>query len=266
MSSAQSAALFTVSIDLESDPLRPSTKQVHSLAAAADRLAKLLNRYRIAATWGVADPAMSAASDALLAANAGHELAILGDPTWVGPEAGRSRFGKELARRVSHARAAGIDIATLMLRGTELSDHLDLLVKHQIAVVRGSYRRQTTGWLSRPVLQAPAVVRYGIWDVPASLRLPTEGRWTLAGSAARNGRRMIDQAIAAQKVFHLEVDAQSLADSGPLVERQLEHILAHAAQRSTQGALAVGTLSDTAAQLTGDRSNAPARSILHPAA
>ena len=266
MSCVLPSAIFTLSIDLELDPLRPGRNQPRSLEAITDHLVGLLTRYQVPATWAVADPAISAATEVLLAANAGHEIAILGDPTWVGHEAGRMRFGRELARRVLHGRAAGIPISTLALRGTELADHLDLIIKQDISVVRGDFHELTVGWFAKPVVQAPAALRFGLWDVPASLRLPGDSRWKLGGGGRRRARSGIDRAIADCGVFHIQVDALSLADRGPAAEHMLEHILRHAAVRQREGVLEIATLATAARRLTGERSSAPARSILHSAA
>lgn len=260
------SAILTLSIDLELDPMRPGRDQPRSLEAITDHLLRLLGRYQVPATWAVADPAMSAATELLLAADAGHEIAVLGDATWVGHEAGRMRFGRELARRVSHGRAAGLSISTLALRGAELSDHLDLVVKQDISVVRGDYHDLASGWFSRPVIQQPAALRFGLWEVPASMCLPGNSRWKIGGGGRRRGRKSIDQAIADRGVFHVQINALNLADRGSMAEHALEQILRHATLRQREGAIEIATLANVARRLTGERITAPARSILHPAA
>ena len=72
-----------------------------SLETVTAELAERLARYNLPASWAVADPAVSAATERLLHAGAAHEIAILGDRSWVGREAGRARFARELARRVT---------------------------------------------------------------------------------------------------------------------------------------------------------------------
>ena len=259
-------AVFTLSIDLELDPMRPGQDQPRSLEAMTDHLVRLLSHYQMSATWAVADPAISAATETLLAAEASHEIAILGDPTWVGREAGRMRFGRELARRVTRGRAAGIAISTLALRGAEEAEHLDLLVKHEICVVRGGSRELPRGWFAPPVLKAPAPLRFGLYDVPASMRLPGQSRWKLGGGGRRRARRCIDHAIATRSAFHIQLDALSLAERAPLAEHALDQILRHVALRQREGTLQIATLATLAGKLAGDRTKTPTRSILQPAA
>jgi hypothetical protein len=265
MSCVLPSAVFSVSVDLELDPMRSSREQPKSLETTTRRLLKLLDQYHLPATWAVADPAVSAATETLLASETGHEVAVLGEPTWVGSEAGRMRFGRELARRVAHGRAAGLNISTLALRGTELTDHLDLLVKHGISVLRGEYREMSTRWFSQPVCQAPAALRFGLWDIPASYRLPGDSRWKLGGGGRRRGRKGIDAAIADRSVFHLQVDALEFTERGHMAEHALECVLKHAALRKRENAIEFETLSGVARKLAGERTSVPARSILHAA-
>lgn len=266
MSIALPSALFAVSIDLELDPMRPERDQTRSLDTAATNLMRLLARHRVPATWAVADPAISAATDQLLSDDLGHEIAVLGDPTWVGKEAGRMRFGRELARRVSHARAAGIPISTLALRGTELVDHLDLVVKQEISIVRADYRDLSTGWFSRPIAQLPAALRFGLWEIPPSMQMPVEKGMRFWSSNRRRARKGIDRAIQEQAVFHLQIDALKFAERGESAERSLDQILRHASSRATENAIEIAPLRVVAQRLVGERTAAPARSILNPAA
>lgn len=266
MSIALPSALFAVSIDLELDPMRHERNQSHSLDAAAKSLVRVLSRYRTPATWAVADPAISAATDQLLADELGHEIAVLGDRTWVGKEAGRMRFGRELARRVGHARAAGIPLTTLALRGIELVDHLDLVVKQEISVVCSDYRDLSTGWFARPIVQAPAALRFGLWEVPPTMQLPADRGFSLWYSDRRRSRKAIDRAIQERGIHHLRIDALSFAERGDSAERTLDQILRYATTRAAAGALEIVPLRVVAQRLAGERTSTPARSILTPAA
>src|ERR1700678_731444 len=87
MSIALSRGILTVSIDLELDPLHCRPRQQLSLDRVGTQLLELLARYRIPATWAVADPAVSAATEKLSASGQGHEIAVLGDQAWVGSDA-----------------------------------------------------------------------------------------------------------------------------------------------------------------------------------
>ena len=75
--------LFMVSVDLDADIDNPAQANARTLHDAADQLVTLFDRHQIPATWAVADPAHSAATDLVRQSRIGHEIAILGDRAWV---------------------------------------------------------------------------------------------------------------------------------------------------------------------------------------
>lgn len=267
MSFVLSTGTLAVSIDLELDPFRRYANQQQSLEAAGSRLLGILARHRIAATWGVADPAVSAATERLTATSEKHEIAVLGDHTWVGHEAGRSRFAKELHRRVLRGRSAQLPITSLLLRDATLDEHLDLAIKHGITAVRGPYYHEPRGrWFSRPAAPQPHALKFGLWEIAPAQRLPGESRVWPGGGGWLAARAGIERAIAQRSVFHLLIDALDFDQCGSGADRTFDKIVRHAARRQKQGLLAIMTLSALAARISGVRQATPARSILRPAA
>ncbi len=266
MSVVLSSGILAISIDAELDVERRGLDQQGSLERVTAELADLLAKYRAPATWAVADPAVSAATDRLTQTSVAHEIAILGDRSWVGREAGRSRFARELTRRVTRGRTAGIALSTLLLRDTELDDHLDLVIKQGLsAVVQAGPAAERSWFSSRPAaLLLP--LRFGLWSFPTHATLP--GRRVLLrlrGTASRI-RRTIDRAVANREVCHLSINGLAIAVQGPSALRTIERVLRHADKRRQQGQLCLSTLATASARLTGGRQSAPARSILRPAA
>ena len=102
----------------------------------------------------------------------------MGDRYWIGKTAGRTRFARELARRVSQARTAGIEAVTLVPRVAPVAEHIDLVVKHGIrAVVEttddADARRETT--------TGPRALHYGVWEFSTTERLPLRSSWLPGG-------------------------------------------------------------------------------------
>ena len=172
--------------------------------------------HRLPITWAVSDPAYSAATSRILRSDVDHELAILGDANWLGPTAGRTRFARELARRVSQARGAGIHVKTLVPRVASVERHIDLVVKQQITAISGV---DTIPVPSRQT-SLPRAIHYGVWELPTSGCMPVEaGRFTpVAWSHWRTWRR-IRRAIVAAATYHLMIDATALAEAGPSAVR-----------------------------------------------
>lgn len=264
-------ATLIVTVDLETADVEPGSnhttlEQARRLDETTDWLIRTFGRLGIAATWAVADPAHSAATERLLAAELGHELAVLGDSSWAGREAGRGRFARELARRVLGSRAAGIPVTSLVPRDIELGDHLDLLVKHGVTAVRGPVQSRV---LRRKPAQ-PRTLHFGLWEMPGSVRLPDRGTWLAGAGLAGMGsgitaRRGIRRSAHYRHVFHLVVDAWRLAAGSQRDRRVLERTLTVARQVQERHALQLSTLSDVAARLSHVPRVVPARSILRSA-
>lgn len=260
MSARLPKGILNIAIELELDPNDVGLSQQRSLGEVTGRLLNLLAKYEIPATCAVADPAVSAATDRITGMQAGHEVAILGDSSWAGREAGRSRFSRELARRAVRGRTAGLSISTLVCQGVELDADADLALKHGIVAVRHAQ----TGKANRPF--QPHTLRFGLWSFPLSHRLPGTSRWLPGGGGGYRARGGIDRAITERGLYQLSIDAAALAAHGYTAQRAIERVLQHAEKRRRQGVLEIATIGDTAAYLSRQNQSRPSHSILRPAA
>src|SRR4051812_45889318 len=147
---------FLLTIQLDSVDTGRSIERHHGIADVAKRLIALADSQRLPVTWAVSDPAHSAATSLIMRSAVEHELAILGDENWVGPTAGRTRFARELIRRLTQARSTGLEITSLVPRVASVDTHIDLVVKQHITAVAGvelaSARQHST---------APRALHYG---------------------------------------------------------------------------------------------------------
>ena len=261
MSTCPTHGTLTLSIDLEHDHVQVDLAEQRALDAIASELVDLLTRHQLPATWAVADPAVSAARARVNVMRGGHELALLGDASWVGREAGRSRFARELARRVARARSEGLQVSTLALRTALPQEHCDLAIKEGIVATRQPVAD------SRPSRRLqPQSLRFGLWGFTVSMALPATSRWLPGGGGTRAARYEIDRAIADRGLAHLAIDAPRLAERGAAALRVIERVLAHAARRREHGLLEVATLGTVAGRLARENHGQPSRSILRPAA
>jgi hypothetical protein len=254
-------AALAVTVDLELDLDQQARTDGHRLEAVAGRLVELCDEYRIPATWGVADPALSAATDSIVTRHLPHEIAVLGDPAWVGIGAGRTRFARELSRRVEGARTSGLPVSTLMLRNVELTENFDLLAKHQISAVRSAVGRRGPTRIVQP-----QTLRFGVLLVTPSIELPGRSRWFPGGGGRFSACRAIRQSIGGASVAQLVIDGPRLAEVGEAGLKVVQGVLRFAAEQRERGALSIDTLGSLAAKLTQPREASPARSILRSAA
>src|SRR5436853_3167817 len=107
-------AHLNVTVQLDPPAEGCKVERHQELANVTRQLVATMDSERIPATWAVSDPAHSAATSLIRKSPIEHEFAILGDANWVGPTAGRTRFARELVRRLTQARAAGLDVTTLV--------------------------------------------------------------------------------------------------------------------------------------------------------
>jgi hypothetical protein len=252
----ESRGRLVTSIDLELLTRAGSLEHQRQLDHVAGRLLDALDRLQLPATIAVADPLHSAATDAILASPVGHELAVLGDATWVGRGAGRERFARELDRRCHGAKAAGLRVSSLVLRQAELGENFDLLARHAITAIRAPS-------LASAPLRQPHLLRLGTWQMPVTLALPCKPRWYQ--SVPSIVRKLLKHAAQAGEVVHLAIDAGQLAEHEPHKIVEIERILALAAQLRDSGHLEVRTLQSLAKALDPPHELAPLHSILRAA-
>jgi len=203
---------------------------------------------------------LSAATDSILAANCGHEIAVLGDQAWLGPGCGRDRLARELSRRFTVPRKAGIPVSTLALRNVEHVADLDLLLKHGVTAVCAIPVDDPS--FARKPQQPP--LRFGLWQPPDARRLPPQTTWW--SPIGWLIRREIKRAIRHRSLLHLRFDAPRLINAPHRALDLVASILRFAAVKRDAGQLAIQTIGQLAAQSLSSRAAQPSRSILQSAA
>jgi hypothetical protein len=226
------------------------------LAAVTEKLFELFNRHHQPATWAVGDPAHSAVAGILAESKTKHALALLGDRYWIGRTAGRTRFARELARRVSQARAAGIETVTLVPRVASVTEHIDLVVKHDIHAVVAAAGTPATA------VSGARSVHYGVWEFGVRARLPQ--RRHLLSSDWRL-RRAVQKGAREAGTVHLVIDASAIEEVGRSATNSVERLLRRAETLQERGLVRVETLSEAAARLSDRPAAKPQRSILRAA-
>jgi hypothetical protein len=249
---------FLLTIQLDSVDSGRSIERHHGVADVAKRLIALADTQRLPVTWAVSDPAHSAATSLIMRSAIEHELAILGDANWVGPTAGRTRFARELARRLAQARSTGLEITSLVPHVASVENQIDLVVKQNITAVAG-YEIATTS--QRPT--APRALHYGVWELPISERLPLQVRRWLGNKWAfwKQIRRFTKEA----GTYHLMIDAPALADGGRSSEALVSSLAKWLSLLRDRGIVRIETLRSTAARLAAVPAGRPQRSILRAA-
>ena len=123
-----------ISIDVElmrvadaDQPARISLVDHRSRIASLQQLLQLFQEAQVPATWGFSDPANSQFVPELIDESGMHEVALLGDASWINVQHGRRGFCQQLVQRLADARRVGCELSTLALYDGQLRDDFDLL-------------------------------------------------------------------------------------------------------------------------------------------
>lgn len=259
--SRQQPQVGIVHLTIEAEPsdIDRNLERHRGLAKVTEQLFETFNRHSLPATWAVGDPAHSAAASLVAASKTKHSLALLGDCYWIGKTAGRTRFARELARRVSQSRSAGIEAVTLVPRVAPIAEHIDLVVKHGIRAVVATGRAAAR----QGAASGPRPLHYGVWEFSTSERLPVASRWIMGG--AWKLARTIRSAARARSTLHLLIDAAAVESAGRSGTRSIEQVTGRIAKLRDRGLLQVETLGAAVERLSQREPSTPQRSILRAA-
>jgi hypothetical protein len=248
--------VFSAELELAID--RPSLDRQQRLDHLTGELLELFQQHRLPATWAVADPARSAATPSLLAGDIEHEIAVLGERSWIGRGAGRARVERELSRRFGGARKAGMQVSTLVLRNVPQPVDLDLLLAHDIAAV--SYPASP----GAAVGPSAGTLRFGVWHAPIAWRLPLAPCWWLP--VGWQGACRVRDAAARRRLLHVAIDGDALVDRADVGLDQVRTIVSQVGRLRDERKIIVRTLGELASENLAHRSAQPAKSLLAPAA
>ena len=245
----QDQGRLLLSIDV---PTSKQSQKAHaSLLAAFDQ-------HKIPATWAVSDP-NSSLCQRLGASQTGHEVALLATQDWADASVGRTRFAQQLAARLENVRRRGLDVSTLALADCDLGDHIDLLVKHRLNVVRTSE--------SNPTVGASAVnarsLRYGVWQARPNLEVPHATRWWQSPNHTLS--RLVQAATQRRAVVHLRIHADVIAQDVRWL-KAVEAVLEQASRMVEHERLTVCPLRSIASAFGKPRTRSSNASILRRAA
>lgn len=251
-------ALITVELDPAAADL--NIEHHRRLGEFTKRMVEVFTAERLWATWAVGDPGRSAHCATVIRAAAEHEIAILGDANWLGAAAGRTCFARGLAARITEARRAGIRITSLVSPVAPPQEHIDLVVKYGISAVAACQPPAR----HRTQQATPHALHYGVWQLPASERMPVAGSWFSSGR--RSLLRQIRRAANDAATFHLVIEAAALESEAKRSIRDLTWIARRIAELRDRGLLQIETLAQASARLANVPAAAPQRSILRLAA
>jgi hypothetical protein len=248
------------------EALEGSCENCSALDDAVPALVRLLADHRLAATWASRGPA-NWPHTPYLACQSRQEIALaIGQRGLARTD--RHSNDEEVRRKILGARAGGINISTLFVDDSSCCERHDLLAKYGVTAIcsthevgRGSAsatRLGAVGRLFSPLatrtLMGPQKLRWGLWKMPAAVRIAAQG--------VRRTRRALDRAAASGELTHLHCDLPALASGGPIDLAPINSLLRQVAQYEHSGRMLTQTVTETATCLSRPRGAVSACSIL----
>jgi nitrous oxide reductase accessory protein NosL len=248
----RSVGIVSISIDVD----LASPADYDQTQSVSVELQDRFNKRGVAASWALANPIHGALSRQINLGRPDHEVALLAAEQPHSPES-RAQIVERVVRPLKQAAAAGIFISSLAVVGRWRPQHVDLLAKHGITVIRGSSRHGSAGRIE-PVC-------YAMWHVPVAVDM-RGGGWMANHAQLRLSRRAVGLAMRDGSFCHLRIDAAALAKGDVACSlRTVDRLLRDLVQIRDAGQIAIETLRDTAARLAPKRVLPAARSILRAA-
>ncbi|HTQ37908.1 MAG TPA: hypothetical protein VMJ32_02710 [Pirellulales bacterium] len=262
LNSATASARAFVSISIDADAISPnsdgSPQQSDAVQSVIAELLSRCSQQQMPTTWAFRNPSATAARR-ITDSGPGHELALLSEATLAKADLSRGDVMQAVVRPLQAAAEAGQSITTLAVPYAWQPQHIDLLTKYGLTVIR------TPHVFSSHTTTGIRAVCYGLWQVPVSAVLHNS-RWMANFGQWRCMRRAIDQTVLQGGWCHLRIDAASIARGDAACGlRTVGRLFQYLYQLRTGGQIVLETLRGTATRLAPKRAVAAAQSILRAA-
>jgi hypothetical protein len=270
MTNRPASAVLVVSLDLDCQAEASHRHRVN-LENTAELLRTLARQHHVPVTWTSRNLPESLAARAAANVHAGGEVALA-----IGALPAGVSLRRHVAQQLTRARAAGLSVSTLALSAecglADLDSHdASRLGVTAIRSVGEASRTANVGLFSRlmsslpgqrTALPRPRKLRYGLWEVPATIVHPRRQGRAGGSVTLTSPRRSIDRVIRFHPYLHVVIDVPLVAEMGAAAVEPIDQLFQLAGHASLAGALRVGTIASLAASFAPVRTAAPARSIL----
>lgn len=226
-----------------------------------EQLAGTFARHDVVATWAIAQSVNSPIADIIHAADERHELALLGDGSWLSESIRREEIVQHFAENMRHAADVGKPLRTLVLRAEASESLLPIFKKRGI----NTLRPMATTEFSRSPQREPALRNNDMWVSESTAVFPARGRLLGRMDIGFRGKQILNRARHKKTTEQLNVVAANMLENPTAALRSLDRVLRFAAKFADHNALNLETLQEASTRWSPVRS-VPQRSVLRPAA
>jgi len=252
---------FQFCVDLGLPANQTALAQHREMNLLAEQLVGTFARHDIAATWATAQSVESPVVDAIRFTESGHEIALLGDQSWLSESIRRDKIVSHFTENMEHAAANGKPLRTLVLRDEAPESLYVVFKKRGIDTLRPVATQSRT----RDSQRDPALKINGMWLAPATAVFPARGSLLGRFDIGFRGKQILNRARTKKTSEQLTIIASEMMENPTAALRSLDRILAYASRFRDQQTVVVETL-EKATLRWHPRRIAPQRSVLRPAA
>lgn len=226
-----------------------------------EQLAGTFARHDVVATWAMTQSVNSPLAEIIHSADERHELALLGDNSWLSESIRREEVIHHFSENMRHAADVGKPINTLVLRDEASETLFPVFKKRGINTLRPVVPTE----FSRASQREPAQRNNDMWVSASTAVFPARGRFLGRMDVGFRGKQILNRARQKKTTEQLTIVAARMMENPTATLRSMDRILRFAAKFAKHGTLNVETIRQASHRWSPVR-NAPQRSVLRPAA
>lgn len=226
-----------------------------------EQLAGTFARHGISATWATTQSVNAPLADIIFGTDENHELALLGERSWLSDTIRRQAIIDHFTENMQHAADVGKPLTTLVLRDAAPVSLYPVFKKRGIRTLRPV----VAVTFSRKPQKEPAVRDHDMWVAQSTAVFPAHGRFLGRLDPGFRGKQILNRTRHKKTSEQLTILASEMMKNPTATLRSLDRILRIATKFKDQGALKLETIDQATVRWAPVR-RAPQRSILRPAA
>lgn len=250
---------FCVDLGLPAD--QTALAQHREMNLLIEQIAGTFARHNVTATWATTQSVNSPAANIIRSADDRHEIALLGDKSWLSATIRREEIIHHFTENMQHAQEVGNPIRTLVLRDAAPESLYVIFKKRGIDNLRPMPLQEFT----RQSQRDPGLKINGMWVTHATGVFPACGRVLGRFDIGCRGKQILNRSRSKSMTEHLSIVASKMMVNPTAALRALDRIVRYAAKFEEQGSVRLETMDQTTTRWEPQRS-IPQRSVLRPAA
>ncbi len=263
MTERKQTGYFQFCVDLGLTADQTAISQHRELCEMTQQLLSLFDEHQIPVTWASPLSMVAHVVEMMQISKTPHELAILGDASWLEDGQRRAVVIESIEDFVELARQNHQVVNSIVLRDSRGTMHHEIFAKHGLSIVRTPVEDGVATHASRD----PVTSRNGCWNVAANAVFPSAGALLGRFDIGFRAKQILRRSLKRKAAEHLSISAAAMV-AQPKSVQALTRIVQHVVRLSNAKSIQCETLRQAVvrwqpAQAVNSKSQ---HSVLRPAA